>query len=374
QPTITLYKINIPLEKYRYRYNHHCLDKEVELFINNIKPEVVHIGHLNHLSTSWVDIIAKKNIPIIYTLHDYWLMCPRGQFIQRSPTINSSIWPLCNKQNNKKCATQCYSGYFSGHKIENNMDIAYWTNWVKRRMNTMYQITKKITYFIAPSLYLYHRYINNFRIPSHKMIYLDYGFDLDRLNGRQRLDEEDFTFGYIGTHIPAKGIQILIKAFARLENKCKLRIWGKHRHQNTPGLKLLASKLPSKIQSRIEWLSEYPNETIVKTVFNHVDCIVVPSIWVENSPLVIHEALQARIPVITANIGGMSEYVHHEINGLLFKHRNEKSLSEQMQRLVNDPLWAKKLGLRGYIQSKNGDVPSQKVHVTEIEKIYRSLL
>ncbi|MDR5617808.1 glycosyltransferase [Arsenophonus sp.] len=160
----------------------------------------------------------------------------------------------------------------------------------------------------------------------------------------------------------------------RLENKCKLRIWGKQRHHNTPGLKLLASKLPSKIQSRIEWLSEYPNETIVKTVFNHVDCIVVPSIWVENSPLVIHEALQARIPVITANIGGMSEYVHHEINGLLFKHRNEKSLSEQMQRLVNDPLWAKKLGLRGYIQSKNGDVPSQKVHVTEIEKIYRSLL
>ena len=39
-------------------------------------------------------------------------------------------------------------------------------------------------------------------------------------------------------------------------------------------------------------------------VFNHCDAIVVPSIWAENSPLVIHEALQARVPVITADYGG----------------------------------------------------------------------
>ena len=69
-------------------------------------------------------------------------------------------------------------------------------------------------------------------------------------------------------------------------------------------------------------MGEYRNPEIVPEVFNRCDAIVVPSIWAENSPLVIHEALQARMPVITADYGGMAEYVHHERNGLLFRHRD----------------------------------------------------
>lgn len=52
----------------------------------------------------------------------------------------------------------------------------------------------------------------------------------------------------------------------------------------------------------IEWRSEYHNENIAEDVFSHCDCIVVPSTWDENSPLVIHEAQQVRIPVITAGM------------------------------------------------------------------------
>ena len=48
--------------------------------------------------------------------------------------------------------------------------------------------------------------------------------------------------------------------------------------------------------------------------------LVVPSIWWENSPLTIHEAFLAGIPVITANAGGMAEFVRQEISGLLFRH------------------------------------------------------
>lgn len=76
----------------------------------------------------------------------------------------------------------------------------------------------------------------------------------------------------------------------------------------TDGLKALASSVPGAAESRIEWMGEYRNQDIVPEVFNRCDAIVVPSIWAENSPLAIHEALQARVPVITADYGGMSEY------------------------------------------------------------------
>lgn len=374
QPAITLHKINIPSEKYRYRYQITQVDKLVETLLDSIQPNIVHIGHLNHLSTSLVYRIAKKNIPMVYTLHDYWLMCPRGQFIQRNPPTTSELWAVCDGQVDTKCAKHCYAGYFSGNENENLVDIDHWTDWVNRRMTHIRRIVKQIQCFIAPSYYLYNRYLQDFGLSANKLIYLDYGFDLQQLTNRQRVTNEPFTFGYIGTHIPAKGIQHLIQAFAQLEGSCKLRIWGRSRPQNTDGLKAIIAKLPLDTQSRISWLPEYSNKQLVETVFNHVDCVVVPSIWVENSPLVIHEALQVRIPVITANVGGMAEYVHHEVNGLLFQHRNVNALAEQMQRLIDNPAWAKQLGARGYLQSDDGNVPSLTSHITAIEKIYLRLI
>ncbi|MFW0094786.1 MAG: glycosyltransferase family 4 protein [Coxiella endosymbiont of Haemaphysalis qinghaiensis] len=301
-------------------------------------------------------------------------MCPRGQFIQRNPPKTSELWAACDGQVDTKCARYCYSGYFSGNENESLVDISYWTDWVNRRMTHIRRVARKIQCFIAPSYYLYNRYLQNFSLSANKLIYLDYGFDLQQLTNRQRIPNEPFTFGYIGTHIPAKGIQHLIQAFAQVKENCQLRIWGRFRLQNTDGLKAIVTKLPLETQSRIIWLPEYNNKKLVETVCNHVDCIVVPSIWVENSPLVIHEALQVRIPVVTADVGGMAEYVHHKVNGLLFQHRNVHALSKQMQRLVDNPAWAKKLGSRGYLQSEDGNIPNLASHIAAIEKIYLRLI
>ena len=136
----------------------------------------------------------------------------------------------------------------------------------------------------------------------------------------------------------------------------------------------MAQSLPDSAGSRIEWMGEYRNQDIVADVFNRCDAIVVPSIWAENSPLVIHEALQARVPVITADYGGMAEYVHHERNGLLFAHRDPRSLAQQMQRLADDPKLAMRLGRRGYVQSDDGNVPDMVEHSLAVESIYHSLI
>ena len=126
--------------------------------------------------------------------------------------------------------------------------------------------------------------------------------------------------------------------------------------------------------TRIEWLPEYKNQRIVEGVFNRVDAIVVPSVWVENSPLVIHEAQEARVPVITADAGGMREYVHHEINGLLFAHRDPVDLARQMQRFASDPALARRLGQRGYPYSPSGEVPGIEEHAAAVEALYGEAL
>lgn len=367
-PRVTLHLVNNPRLKDRYRAG--GVDQRFAEVLQQVRPDIVHVGHLNHLSTSLLKEAAVREVPIVFTLHDYWLMCPRGQFMQMFPENPNNLWAACDGQDNRKCAERCYARYFSGAPDEHKADISYWTDWVARRMAHVREMSALVDLFIAPARYLHDRYRDAFGLPARKLVYLDYGFARERMAGRCRTAGESFTFGYIGTHIPAKGIHDLIQAFGRLEGTPKLRIWGRPRGQDTDALRAMAAALPSGVTERVEWFPEYKNQEIVRDVFDRCDVIVVPSVWVENSPLVIHEAQQARVPVITANAGGMAEYVHHEVNGLLFEHRSAEALTEQMQRFVDDPGLAERLGARGYLYSPSGDIPEVGEHVRAVERLY----
>ncbi|QHI35296.1 D-inositol-3-phosphate glycosyltransferase [Kordia antarctica] len=361
---LDIYFVNNPQGKDGYR--HETLDQNFAEFIKNIQPDIAHIGHLNHLSTGIIDVLNDFSIPIVFTLHDFWLMCPRGQFLTRSIGKDCNH-NLCDKQEDKKCATDCYQVYFSGKKEEEQQDIDSWSNWVHRRMKETKAIIPKIDLFIAPSNYLLDRFVHDFEIPKEKITYLDYGFPASYLHPTENtIPKENFTFGYIGTHIPAKGINQLIEAFKLVDKSATLKIFGREKGQATKALKIMAATSKNKI----EFLGEYMNENLVKEVFSNVDCIVVPSIWGENSPLVIHEAQACKIPVITADFGGMKEYVQHHVNGLLFEHRNVTSLAEQLNFAVANPEKMKQYGNKGYLYSDDGKVPEIKTHCQELVKIY----
>lgn len=67
-----------------------------------------------------------------------------------------------------------------------------------------------------------------------------------------------------------------------------------------------------------------------------IDVIIVPSIWYENTPLVIYSAQCAKRPVIASNLGGMSEIVRDGMNGLLFDAGNSKKLAELILKVYED--------------------------------------
>jgi glycosyltransferase involved in cell wall biosynthesis len=372
-PPIPLRLINIP--HFRDRYRHQAVDESFARCLDDFTPEIVHIQHLGHLSSSLVKQASLRSIPVVFTLHDFWLMCPRGQFLQFFPTNPDDPFALCDGQEDRKCATHCCARHFSGAPDDEPEDVRYYTEWIRRRMQHMREICTMVDMFITPSKQLRRRFVEEFSLPIQRVEHLDYGFDLRRLSGWRRAPRADggFVFGYIGTHVPAKGIHHLLDAFARLNDNARLRIWGRPHAETTPALMQIHNRLPASVRQRISWEGEYANEDIVRAVFNQVDAIVVPSIWLENSPLVIHEAQQARVPVITANAGGMAELVHHEVNGLLFEHRNPASLAGQMSRLLNDPALATRLGERGYLHDPDGNIPSTEQLALKIEALYTRL-
>jgi glycosyltransferase involved in cell wall biosynthesis len=351
-------------------YQHEATDLAIENLVHNFRPDVAHIGHLNHLSMGIPGKLRALGVPVVFTLHDFWLMCPRGQFLQ----VNfgePEFHRLCSGQSDGKCARRCYSRFFSGQAESRADDEAYWTEWVARRMAAARRAAASVDQFIAPSMHLRQRFVNDFQIDPSRVTYLDYGFETEKLPPVGSLVQDgEYVFGYIGTHIPAKGINLLIEAFSKISVPARLKIWGRPLNGATTALQELAAPLGR----RVEFLGEYENRHIAAEVLGQVHCIVVPSIWEENSPLVIHEAQSCRIPVITADVGGMAEYVADGQNGLLFQHRDANDLAGKMAFAAAHPDEMRRLGQRGYLKSQNGDVPDVQAHCRALLEIYQKVI
>ncbi|CAF0869408.1 unnamed protein product [Rotaria sordida] len=383
--TIPIFLINHAREAPYQRFVNTDIDHCFKNLCQNLypKPNIVHFGHLNHLSLtlpqSAKDILNAK---VIYTLHDYWLMCPRGQFLINgvaSTFINQKPYELCTGQEDKKCASKCFTSRFAtGTTINKDREMDYWTWWINERMHTVRQACDTIDMFIAPSLHLQKRFIDEFGLPPEKVKYLPYGFDRSILSNRRRIRSlnDPLVFGYIGRHAPSKGINLLLEAAQQivqthpdLINRFRIVIYGRPDSTTTSYLQTMA-KIAGIL---IEWRSEYKNSEIVERVFNQVDYIVVPSIWDENSPLVIHEAQQCRVPVITADHGGMSELVKDGVNGLIFTHRNVSSLAQVILQAIQQPDLLDKLSQHGYLYSNDKQVPSIESHVDQLIDLYSTL-
>ena len=154
-PRVRLHVVN--MASFKDRYRHDGLDAVFEQVLGQVRPDVVHVGHLNHLSTSLVARAAVAEIPIVFTLHDYWLMCPRGQFMQMFPADPNDLWAACDGQDDRTCAERCYARYFSGDPGAHDHDVGVWTDWVKQRMAHVRAMTELVDEFIAPARYLRDR-------------------------------------------------------------------------------------------------------------------------------------------------------------------------------------------------------------------------
>jgi glycosyltransferase involved in cell wall biosynthesis len=75
----------------------------------------------------------------------------------------------------------------------------------------------------------------------------------------------------------------------------------------------------------------------VSDVYRQFDVLVVPSLWLENSPLVIHEAFMAGVPVVAARIGGIADLIEHGRTGLLYDPNQAGALEAALRSLMETP-------------------------------------
>lgn len=333
---ICIRRINKPKDYiYRDKFFDENVEKAFKEYMMEINPDIVHFGHLCHLSINLVHIAKSLGKRIVFTLHDFWLFCVKGQLINQNGEIcqNPSI------ENCQKCSPY-------KPKIQE----------VKKMFNALKYLRDKIDIFIAPSHTIRNFFIEN-GVSKSKIIYQKYGFDTKTIIYKRRIftKNANIKFGFMGRIIPTKGIGVLLKAFKDLPNE-SLYIYG-----NISKTQMRFLQLPN-----VKFMGAYNNADINK-VLNSIDVLIVPSIWLENSPLVIQEAFLSGVVVITSNIGGMNELIGKN-EGFLFKAGDSNDLIKVIKKIKQD------CRILNTIKDNRHKVDSIQTDAKKILKIYYSLI
>ena len=365
-------------ESFRGTYKNIDIDKIFGELLDEIKPHIVHIHHLLFLSHGMVGEVKKRNIPVIYTLHDYCLLCYKGQLIKDNMSI-------CNVASVEQCR-DCLKYLLS---IRRNSVFIY--NILRKRLSptllkglkithfylgknimakkieeffsSAKELSLKIDLFIAPTQFIRDKFITH-GFPAEKIQHSGYGFENNGFCSIRKNKSTLLRFAYLGTLLPMKGPDFLIRAFKKIKNQSiSLSIYGKVFSYS--GFEFYPEKLRKMIDGdrRIKLMGGYNNDEL-PSILAKVDVVVVPSLWFENSPLVIQEAFMAKTPVIASRIGGIPELIKPGVNGLLFNPGDEVDLENKMQYVIDNPNILKEFGENASV------VKTIEENAQEIERIY----
>ena len=346
------------IRRFEETYRNPAIGAIADRLIDEFRPDVAHVHHLTCLSTTIVDSLARRRIPCFFTLHDYWLMCHRGQLLDRQ-------WRVCDGPGPRGCAnclgpeagaraagfaaaraTRALGGRLTAAPIRAFRQAMRLTGpWAsqsaevqrqsQRRVEHMRETCDQVTHFYALSRYLLERFVA-FGVPSSRISYAEYGVDHTPFSQLVRTPAEHLRLGFLGTMMVSKAPHVLLEAVAGLPADAVSldMVGGYSPYHGDDAYRATLDAFPAK--GNVTFHGPVGHDRAIEALAS-IDVLVVPSIWPENSPLVIREAFLARIPVVASRIGGIPEMVADGRNGLLFEAGNVDDLRRTLIRLLQEP-------------------------------------
>ncbi len=290
----------------------------LKLLLEKYPIDIVHLNNIHHYLTpaSIIPEIKKKNIPIIWTLHDYVILCPNTTFISHEK--------VCEKCKGGKFY-QCVINKCKKESVQASFVAA-----LESYANKFSNPYKNVDYFICPSEFIKKKF-QEFGFDSRKLRQVYNLFDIHSVSGKHEATPEISQrpyIVYVGNILKVKGIFTLVKAMAGLDLELKVIGSGEHFDE----LKELVEL--DHIQN-VKLLGKMPKEEVFRFV-QHALFVVVPSEWYENLPYSLVEALLLAKPVLGADIGGIPELVINDVTGQLFQPANTADLRLKIQLMMSD--------------------------------------
>jgi glycosyltransferase involved in cell wall biosynthesis len=336
------------------RFRNPVIERSFARFLEETQPDVMHFQHLFKLSAALIRVAKSWGVPVVVTLADFWFICHNAQLLRPSLARCSGPGgglkcPACAELNISPAVRALLWPALAPLFVYRN---AY----LKRCL-------EQADVVISPSAFVKQKLVEN-GYRAERIQVSDYGLSTNIRQDYHPMPSSRVRFGYIGTLTRHKGVHVLIEAFNHLDSAAaELLIYGNPTYDPAYSAQLQAlAQHPG-----IRFLGEIDNTTVGRAL-SGLDVLVVPSIWYENSPINIHEANLAGIPVIASNIGGMAELVPDGVAGLQFQVGDAGDLAAKMRRFIED---------RSLVEQFRGRMPPVKSiaeNAQELEAIYERLV
>lgn len=329
--------------------------------VASIKPDVVHIHHFIFWGIEIFELFKRAGVRVVMTLHEYAAICAHyGQMVKADGR-------LCHVASPGECG-MCFPAVSAGKFFV--------------RTTLLKSLFSHIDRFVAPSRFLKDRYVM-WGLASEQVSVIENLLDAslvsqfqassDETQGRRMHSDGKHVFGYFAQINPFKGFDLLLEAATLLPDGIRkqvvIKIHGENRHYRETDFHKRTSLLLESVRDVVFVVGGYRNEEVI-SLMTACDWVIVPSIWWENSPVVVQEARLAARPLVSSDLGGLAEKSDPGVDRL-FPARSAGALANVIRSIVEEGAQASEKRLRELAQSR---VLADDRHVADHLALYSELL
>ena len=284
--------------------------KKITCVLESFKPDIVHMNNINfQLTPSIIYAVKKKKIPLVWTVHDYQMICPNHLMYNFAEQTTCT---RCVKGSKLNCFKY---GCIHGSKVKSLIGVL--EAWLYKYLKTY----RLVDLFICPSRFLERKLSEADKLYSGKT-YMIHNF-INKPKIKENGSEKEPYIVFVGRLSKEKGVELLAKS-AELLPEYQFVVAG-----SGPDEDILKNK---KNICRTGFLSGKELTDII----SGAKALIAPSICFENCPLSILEAHSMGVPVITMNSGGMAELAEDGVTGALAQKPEPEYVAKAVRKILRN--------------------------------------
>ena len=286
--------------------------KKFNRLLDDFRPDVVHLNNIHtQLSPVIAELAHERGIRVVWSLHDYKLLCPRYDCLRDGVEICEK----CFGGDKTSCKTyKCIKGSTLASLIGYKEAVM----WNRQRLENCTDL------FVCPSSFMKEKMMQG-GFDESKLKVLSHFIDIDKCKKESYVERADY-YCYVGRLSHEKGLNTLIQAASQLPYKLKIIGGG-------PLEKELKAK-SAELKGNIDFLG-FKQWDEIKEVVGKARFSVTPSEWYEVFGLVNAEALCLGTPILGARIGGVPGLIDEGVNGMTFTSGDASDLKEKIELMYN---------------------------------------